>query len=185
MIQLQSDCLVFRMSTGELIPFSAESITMELLGESASVLDPLLVKNAAQAVSFYFKSELEKASVSIEEFSIALTQVLRGFGLDVVADTDIAEARKPKHADLRLLACETALQGFELFFFQRLREEMSGQFKESPKVVEFRGLRECVKHLVGAQRWCKRCRLMRTQIICYMRTCLAYEGRRDCALVVK
>ena len=50
MIQLHPDCLKFQMPGGEVIPCSAELISVNLLGEAADLLDPELVQNAARAL---------------------------------------------------------------------------------------------------------------------------------------
>ena len=55
MIQLHSDCLVFKSETGQAIPCSAELVTIELIGEAARLLDPDLLQHAAAAVLHYFK----------------------------------------------------------------------------------------------------------------------------------
>jgi hypothetical protein len=83
MIQLNPDCLIFQTSNGEHIPCSAELVTIELMGETASLVDPEVIRNASAAVLHYFKHELGRTSVSVAEFSSALEKVLRGFGFDV------------------------------------------------------------------------------------------------------
>ena len=47
------------------------------------------------------------------------------------------------------------------------------------------GLKDCVKQIVGAQRWCGRCRWMHGQIVSYLRTCLDQDSRKDCSLLIK
>ena len=50
MIQLHTDCLVFETSDGEAIPCSAQDVTVELLGDAAHELEPMLVTEAADEV---------------------------------------------------------------------------------------------------------------------------------------
>src|SRR3569833_1988255 len=71
MIQLRPDCLIFQTSQGELIPCSAETVTIELIGDASSVLDPEIVREAASAVVHYFKHDLGRETVSVAEFSDA------------------------------------------------------------------------------------------------------------------
>ena len=40
MILLSDNCLVFETASGESIPFTAESISMELIGDTATMIDP-------------------------------------------------------------------------------------------------------------------------------------------------
>src|SRR5260370_36737991 len=81
MILLADDCLVFHTASGEGVPYSAEMISVELMGDNASLFDPEFIKHAAAAVFHYFRDELGRQTVTIAEFSLALDHVLRGFNL--------------------------------------------------------------------------------------------------------
>lgn len=183
MIQLNPDCLIFQTSNGENIPCSAELVTIELIGDAAQHLDPELIQNASAAVLHYFKEELNRTFVTVAEFSEALEKVLRGFGLQVKSPE---EQPRPKvaEADLRQIACDSG-KGCELFFFPQLRDELRRRMVQSPQVLRFRGLRGCVKQIVGARRWSPRCQRLNDQIVEYLRGCLTHETNGEpCALVV-
>jgi hypothetical protein len=190
MIQLHPDALFFKTSSGEIIPCSAEQVTVEFIGDAKSLLDPQLVHNAAHAVLHYFKVEQGKSQVSVGEFAQALATVLRGFGIEV-SEGDTA-AQPPEttdphpvaEADLRQLASDSG-KGFELLFFCRLRAELRCQLSQSPRVIRFKGLRGCVKQLAGARRWNGRCQQLNDQIVGYLRDCLNTEPRPgSCSMVV-
>lgn len=184
MIELNPDYLVFKTAAGETIPCAAELVTIELMGDAVSLVDPELIHNASVAVLHYFKTELGRHSVSVGEFSLALERVLRGFGLKIKSATEEATQVRVAESDLRKLVA-AADKGFELFFFPTLREEMRRKIKEAPHVVRFSGLRGCVKQLVGAQRWSQRCQTLNDQIVEYLRACLSIESKKEtCALVV-
>ena len=184
MIQLRPDCLLFETPDGEAIPCSAELITVNLLGEAAELLDAELVQNAARAVLHYFKVEHGKTFVSMLEFSRTLATVLRGFGISVNSAEVSPPSRRTSESDLRQLACESG-QSFELAFFPRLRDELRQQLNQSPHLVRFKGLRSCVKQLVGARRWSVRCQGLSDQIVDYLRRCLSNEpAARSCSLMV-
>ena len=176
------------MSTGESIPCSAESVAVEIIGEAALNLDSNLIHNVSSAVLHYFKVDQEQDSVSIPEFTQVLEKVLRGLGFDVI-DGEQSQATLPndselKETDLRLLASESG-KGFELAFFERLREVTKEKLATSPDQVQFFGLRGCVKQLLGARRWSSRCEDMSDQIVDYIRSCFAtYSADPTCALVV-
>jgi hypothetical protein len=184
MIALSSDCLLFRMAGGESIPFSAEMISVELMGGTAKYLDSEFVRHAAKAVFHYFKHELERQSVSIREFAGALERVLKGFVL-TAKTPDLSQAGDSvARSDLALLALQSG-EGCELFFFPRLRDEVRTQLRQSPRILHFRGLRVCVKQLAGAQRWTPRCQSLHDQIVEFLRHCLSTEPKQvDCALLV-
>jgi hypothetical protein len=63
MISLASDYLLFQLSSGESIPFSAEMISVEVMGDAASVFEPEFVKHAAASVYHYFKNELGRENL--------------------------------------------------------------------------------------------------------------------------
>jgi hypothetical protein len=182
MIQLHPDCLIFQTSSGENIPCSAEVVTIELVGDAN--LDPDVVREAAAAVVCYFRNELGREHVSIEEFSSALQRVLRRLGYQVSGNEDKPEITMAI-TNLPEIASSSG-KGFELFFFQRLRSELRHQLEqeETPQVLRFQGLRSCVKQLTGRQRWCPFCQRMNDQIVDYLRECFTAEHGRDCNLVV-
>jgi hypothetical protein len=186
MIQSNSDSLMFQMPDGVAIPCSAETVTIQLIGEAAEALDPELVRNAARAVLHYFKVEQGREFVSVGEFSEALARVLRGFGLEVTESkaTD-AESRPVGESDLCRIADESG-EAFELAFFLRLRDELRHHLHRSPRVIRFKGLRGCVKQLAGARRWSGRCQRLNDQIVDYLRTCWSAErNSQQSALVVR
>ena len=185
MIALQSDCLIFQLNNGESVPCSPEMISVELVGDSGGLLDPEVLRHAAASVFHYFKKELDRETVTVGEFAGALEKVLRRLGLTLSADG--FEARPPETIETDLgRFTHQAGDSLELFFFQRLRDEVRAQLRQSPRVLRFRGLRGCVKQLAGAQRWSARCEKMRDQIVGYLRECLTAElEQTDCALVVE
>ena len=139
MIRLREDCLVFRTADGLTIPCTAEEVTVEIMGDAAGAIDPEVVRSAAAAVLHYFKSELGREEVSVSEFSQALERVLRGFGFQISyaeksngsadgAASGSAEAKAARtivEADLVELAADFG-PACELFFFQKLRENLKG-----------------------------------------------------------
>ena len=184
MIALASDCLVFRLATGESIPFSAEMISVELMGDTAQLFDPEFVSHAASAVFHYFKHDLARQTVTVGEFTQALERVLRGFGLPVAAP-DYRTATPVAETDLHELARQSG-GGGELIFFPRLREELRQRLRQEPRLVRFSRLRDCVKQLIGARRWSGRCQELEEQIVTYLRECLTAEpARADLGLVVQ
>lgn len=184
MIALQSDCLLFQLASGESVPCSAEMISVEIIGGQDELLDPEVLRHAAASVFHYFRKELQRESVTVGEFAIALEKVLRQLGF-TLSDGDLAAAaRETLESDLRVIACQSA-GSLELFFYPALRHELKSQLRQSPKVLRFRGLRGCVKQLAGARRWSNRCDLLQEQIVGYLRECLSADREQaECSLVV-
>jgi hypothetical protein len=181
MIALNSDCLLFQLANGESIPCSPEMISVEVVGENDGLFDPDLLRHAAASVFHYFKMELQRETVTIGEFSLALENVLRHLGY-TIRSTDNAPGITG--TDLVRLAREAG-DSLELFFFPRLRDELRIQLRQSPRLVRFRGLRGCVKQIAGVRRWSHRCEQLQDQIVEYLRGCLTAEPEQnECALVV-
>lgn len=184
MIALAMDCLVFRMATGESVPYSAEGISGELVGEHDSVYDPELVGHAANAVFHYFKHELGYQTVTVGEFAAALDKVLHGLKLDERGGNG-GRTGLVRESDLSALAQECGTGG-ELAFFPKLREELRQLLQQNCRVIRFRGLRQCAKQLRGAHRWSLKCQTMQEQIVEYLRKCLRAECEgQELALVVE
>lgn len=184
MIALQSDHLIFQLANGESVPCSAEMITIEIAGNADGLLDPQMLRHAASSVFHYFKVELERETVTVGEFALALEKALHGLGLTLFADQSETH-RQTLEADLNRIARESA-DSLELFFFPRLRDELRAHLRRSPRVLRFHGLRGCAKQLARAQRWSARCERMQEQIVEYLRQCFTAEPEQnECALVVE
>ncbi|MBC8326328.1 MAG: hypothetical protein H8E27_11965 [Verrucomicrobia subdivision 3 bacterium] len=168
MIQLHTDCLVFETSDGEAIPCSAQDVTVELLGDAAHELDPFMVTEAAEAVLFHFKVDLNKSSVSVGEFTLALERILRGFGFKVMADDDEISNDDAAETNLHDLAHQAG-EGLEMVFFCTLRDQIHADLHGKPELLRVKGLREAVKKLTGAKQWSPRCQKLNDQIVDYLR----------------
>ena len=183
MIQLSADCLNFQLPDGESFPCSAEVASVELIGGSSGQVDPEVVQHAAEAVLHYFRHELGRETVSVGEFSEALQKVLIRLGF--TSPSEVLAPNGPAQTDMRQLAAEAG-PGFELAFFNRLREELRRHLAASPATVKFTGLKGSVKILLGARRWNASCRRLSDQIVAHLRLCWNAEGAAmGAALVVQ
>jgi len=182
MIALATDYLVFQMATGESMPFSADAISDELMGESDSTYDPELVGHAANAVFHYFKHELGYQTVTLGEFAAALEKVLDELKLG--RRGTVERGKLVRESDLSALARDCG--GGELVFFPRLREQLGLHVQGGCRVIRFDGLRNCVKQLSGARRWSVKCQRMQEYIVEYLRKCLSALAKgKEVALVVE
>ena len=185
MILLAEDCMVFRTAQGDNIPYSAETISVEIIGDNASFFDTEFIKHAAAAVFHYYRDELNRESVTVAEFTLALEKVLRGFSLAAAEAQAHNPAPRIARSDLCRLATESDAAG-ELLFFPRLRDELRAQLSQAPQMLCFQGLRQCVKQLVRARRWTTKCQGLQDQIVDFLRNCMTRENSGiNCALVVK
>lgn len=192
MIQLRSDCLVFEVKGGDKIPCSVEQLTIEVLSESLGAISPEVIQQAARAVLHYFKDDLGRETVTVDEFTAALEKVLSGFGFQVHAgskvvgdETESASEVPVAEADLEAMA-GSGNEGLEMAFYTRLRGELRTLLSAEPRMVRFNGLRPCAKRLARVRRWCPRSEQVRDEIVRFLRDCWSAEHpRQQCALVVK
>jgi hypothetical protein len=185
MIAFASHCLLFELPTGERVPFTADMVSVEVVGEGLSVINPEVVRHAAASVVHYFKYDLGRETVSLGEFAEVLEKVLRGLGYNVRQEPGNGASDASRDADLHQLARDAGDAG-ELVFFQRLREALRTQLRHSPQRVVFSGLRPCVKLLTGSRRWGRRCQWLQEQIVAFLRDCLGAETPPgQCVLVVE
>ena len=185
MILLAPDCLLFQMPSGESVPFSAETISVELSEGAGGWYEQDFVEHAAASVCHYFKNHLGRKTVSMAEFASAFESVIQGLGLKLDPGRLTVTSADNAAKDLRLLAQEAGA-GCELVFFPRLRASVREQASLSPQLIRFHGLRSCVKRLLGAQRWSPRCEQFRDQIVEFLRRSVRAEATGDsCALMVE
>jgi len=185
MITLAADCLLFELASGESVPYSAEMVAVELEGDTADLFDAEFVRHAANAVFHYFKHELGRQTVSVGEFAGALEKLLRGFAATARQTQDANCRPRVLESDLLRMARESG-QGCELLFFARLRAELQRHLQQAPRVLRFRGLRDCVKQLTGARRWGQRCQHLEGEIVAYLRQCLSASSTpEEFALMVE
>lgn len=187
MILLRSDCLVFETAEGETVPLSASELAGQLLGELVGKKVPEeVVEHATAAVVFYFKNEQGRETVSLGEFAMALERVLRGFGLNKVGTGDAAVVPLVvADSDLRELATRSDM-ALELVFFSLLREELQRLLNSAPQVVQFSGLRDCVKQLLGVRRWTSHCQQLSDEIVNHLRSSMQICTRQtEPTLVVR
>jgi hypothetical protein len=185
MIALLNECLLFQLASGESVPCSPDMISVEIIGGHERLLDPDVLRHAAASVFHYFKNELLRESVTVGEFSLALEKVLHQLGFASPDEPSAALSRPVIESDLRVIACQSAFS-LELFFFPALRLELRSQLRRSPQVLRFRGLRGCVKQIIGARRWSGRCERLQQQIVGFLRACLNADRQQvQCALVVE
>lgn len=184
MIQLREDCLLVEQPGGGYVPWSANQLTLEFIGGAANLMDDEVLRHVAAGVLHYFREELGRTMVTVGEFAQAIARVLNGLGFSAEV-TEVKLGDPVRIADLQQLAHGSGKLG-ELEFFLRLRATLREQLAGAPRTVEFRGLRSCVKQLVGRKNWCPACDRMEAWIIDSLRRWFELEpASARTALVVR
>ena len=195
MIALRDDFLLVAQEGGHYIPCSVEHLTFELAGNAANQVDPEWMKQAAAGVLHYFKDELGKSHVTVDEFTKALTKVFQGLGLTAEVTTIAPPVAEPEGAlappqvvwrgDLQAIAVESGELG-ELAFQKALLSQLTMALESSSQTVEFSGLRGCVKMITGRKHWCPECRKWSAWIVDMLRSWMSEKaGHRHVSLVVR
>ncbi len=178
MITLKSDCLLFKLDSGEHVPMSPDMMIQETVGELVGNYDQEFLSHAANAVFHYFKHDLGLETISMGEFAGAFEKVLHGLRLD---QSDAGAQKTPGDVfefSLSDLALKPGSDS-ELFFFAALRKEVRELLSKAPKVIRFYGLRSCVKQLAGANKWSSRCRELEEGIVGFLRKCAVSESHPE------
>lgn len=185
MIQLHPDYLCVKDSGGTATPVAAETLAFDVVTEAGGSVDPEIIRQAAAAVLYYFKSELGYSTVTLSEFATELERVLRAFGLNAAVSATEEPCLRLARYDLRALALDAPAE-MELLFFPKLRTTVQRTLRDAPQVLQFVGLRGCVKLLLGARRWSRRCQAFSEEIVDFLRRCFRQESdAARCALVVR
>ena len=205
MIDLRRDCLLLVQGDGEALPCSAEDLAFEIIGPGH--VSKEVLRQCAAGVLHYFKQDLHRSRITIEEFSHALVRVLAGLGFDVEV-TELAPSHPSAHAhglggtpavppsgpapgggvhqlDLGGIAADVGKLG-ELEFFPRLRALLDEGMASGPCLVDCHGLRPAVKALLGRKQWTPACRDLEARIVESLRRwCRMRAGSGPAGLVVR
>jgi hypothetical protein len=189
-IQLHPDLLLLpakKEEGGGWIPCSAQELALEITADTGYI-DKDLLQNAVAGVLHYFREELKRDQVSVEEFRTALEFVLTNFGVHLQGLNPSAEPDQDMvfFCDLVKVAA-TIGQAGELGFYTRIAIVLREFMQRSPRMIRVTGLRDCVKHLVGARRWSRRCTETGDQIIGFLQQVFASAstgGETRCVLLI-
>lgn len=206
MIDLRRDCLLLVQGDGEALPCSAEDLAFEIIGPGH--VSKEVLRQCAAGVLHYFKQDLHRSRITIEEFSHALVRVLAGLGFDVEL-TELGpaaeEAGHPSapvatnsahangapvgamvhHIDLRGIAADVGKLG-ELDFFPRLKALLGKEMASGPCLMDCHGLRPAVKALLGRKQWTPACRELEARIVESLRRwCRMRAGSGPAGLLVR
>ena len=119
------------MSTGELLPCSAEAVTAELPGTHLN-LSSLTPSRRRSSRGHHFWEEHEETSVSVDQFSSALGSAFVRVGFDVVFDEDPQINLRVEETDMARLARETSGQQYELFSSSDYGSKCEAAFANRP-----------------------------------------------------
>jgi hypothetical protein len=134
--------------------------------ETAGQLDWDLAESIAVAIQIYLVQAGHAPATPAAEIARLVESVLRMLGHEAIAR---AYSQRQHHAEIRLdHIAERA--GYELEFFHELDRLLGAAAAQQTAVLQFRGLRQCVKSLRRARRWGRSCGALAEQILDHIRS---------------
>ncbi len=173
MIRLNEHALLMCYPDGRVEPLDLSQLVCEIAGQNDSLgskLEPWMVEQIVNSIAHYIRHEMKKETVTLQDFIDLSRELLTHFA----APSPMAGNASEAVCDLYQLA-QRAGYGFELRFYDILRDHIQKASSNGSESYVFIGLRRCVKFLAGHQRWRNRCRLINDEIVDFIRETL---GRR-------
>jgi hypothetical protein len=182
MIRLNEHALLMCYPDGRVEPLDLSQLVCEIAGQNqslASKLEPWMVEHVVQSIVHYIRNEMKKETVTLQDFIDLSRELLAHFSTSGAKPKSTAEAV----CDLYQLA-QRAGTGFELRFYDILRDHIQKASTNGSDSYVFTGLRRCVKFLAGHQRWRNRCRVINDEIVEFIRETLGRAATEDVRLSV-
>lgn len=184
MIRLNEHALLMCYPDGRVEPLDLSQLVCEIAGQNeslASKLEPWMVEHVVQSIVHYIRNEMKKETVTLQDFIDLSRELLTHFSAPKAEGDGRSKAEAV--CDLYQLA-QKAGYGFELRFYDILRDHIQSASSNGSASYVFTGLRRCVKFLAGHQRWRNRCRLINDEIVKFIRETLGRTATEDVRLSV-
>ena len=168
MIRLNEHALLMCYPDGRVEPLDLSQLVNEIAGQNAAIasaLEPWMVEHVVQSIVQYIRFEMKKETVTLQDFIDLSRELIKHFAAPPQGKSSEAVC------DLYQLA-QSAGYGFELRFYDILRDHIQKASLNGSEAYVFIGLRRCVKFLAGHQRWRNRCRLINDDIVKFIRESL-------------
>lgn len=167
MIQRNRYSIYVHLPNGEIIPLLPQTVAETFCKNQppGGELESWQVQEMACALIHYLRMDLKRDAIELDELISALKELAAvcGFQIGTIVVETVAST------DLYHLAQATGY-GFELAFFQSVERSIEGFRSRNARLVRFVGLRACVKMLIGARNWCKKCQQMSDEIVAFIRS---------------
>jgi hypothetical protein len=171
MIKLNDNVFLFKTESGEVVPCSLYDLEFELQGSLPKELERYDLYQIARAVAFFFNEELGQNVIDLKDFASILEQLINS--IPFTENPDVFSSRKnPVTKTYELPDLWNKDAGLELSFFNELREIITSDVSKFD-CLRFNGLSECVKAIVGAKRWSKKCSRLADEIVEFLRLIFA------------
>jgi hypothetical protein len=143
-----------------------------------------LAEHVTSSVFCYLSTDFDRNTVTLKEVHEIVRSVLQAIGYAEVG-LHFEALNLPFDLCLTDLAREAG-PGYELAFFQLLRERVQPALAGNGSNVNIYGLQSCVRHLRSVKTWSRSCSLLRTEIVEFLRAQLERTAHKtDLLLTIR
>jgi hypothetical protein len=126
-----------------------------------------LAEHVAASVMCYLSTTYEKNVISLKQLREIVLSVLQAIGY-----AEVALSLDTLHPLFELSLSELAKEagpGYELAFFQLLKERIEPALSNRASNLDIYGLQSCVRHLQAVKTWSRNCSQLRIEIVDFLR----------------
>ena len=158
-----------RLDNGEVSMLSREWLRLSLTraAEEAGYVSWFLAEHVAESVLWYLARSCDLPVITTGDVSASVRSALHATGYSEIA-VRFETLDPPFELSLADLAQEAG-PGYELAFFQLLRERMRPALNDNASNLHIHGLQRCVRHLQSAKTWSRECSRLRNEIVSFVR----------------
>ena len=135
--------------------------------DRAGYLQWWLAEHVAQSALWYLAHDYPENVITREKLETLMRSVLQAIGYSEVA-LHYEFMPPPVQVSLSDLAGEAG-PGYELAFFQLLKERIEPLIARRTPTLELHGLQNCVRHLHPTKTWNRNCNQLRNEIVAFIR----------------
>ena len=126
-----------------------------------------LAEHVAASVMCYLSTTYENNVITLAQLRDIVLSVLQVIGYAEVA-LCLDTLHPPFELSLSALAKEAG-PGYELAFFQLLKERIQPALSDRASNLDIYGLQSCVRHLQAVKTWSRSCSQLRNEIVDFLR----------------
>jgi hypothetical protein len=177
MIALRDGLPLVRFHDGSVINFERRWLVSALVraAEAAGYKKWWLADHVTESVTSYLEQDFNEQVVTIPRIEKAVQSVLQ-----VIGYSDIARFFRTMPPPVRISLEEIARdagEGYELLFFELLRERLRKLIGSETEQVELCDLHPCVKRLRSAKNWRRDCSGLQGEIVSFIRGELSHRSQ--------
>jgi hypothetical protein len=169
MIALRDSLPLVRFDDGSVMNFERAWLSSALVraAESAGYKKWWLAEHVTESITSFLEQDIADSVVTICRIERAVHSVLQVIGYSDVA-THFRTLPPPVRISLVEIARDAG-EGYELVFFNLLRDRLRGVIFSETQQVEICDLHRCVKLLRSAKNWRRDCSGLRGEIVSFVR----------------